>query len=36
MKHYDIYEDADGVEIELHYFRHPDGTVGDVKIKDRS
>lgn len=33
MKHYEIYEDEFGDEIELHYFRHPDGTVGDVKIK---
>lgn len=36
MKHYDIYEDEFGNEIEVHYFRHPDGTVGDVKIKPRS
>jgi hypothetical protein len=36
MKHYDIYEDEFGDEIELHYFRHPDGTVGDVKVKARS
>jgi hypothetical protein len=33
MKHYDIYEDEFGDEIELHCFRHPDGSVGDVKIK---
>jgi hypothetical protein len=33
MKHYDIYEDEFGEEIELHYFRHPDGSVGDVKVK---
>jgi len=33
MKHYDRYEDDFGDEIEVHYFRHPDGTVGDVKIK---
>jgi hypothetical protein len=33
MKHYDLYEDVHGDEIEVHYFRHPDGTVGDVKIK---
>jgi hypothetical protein len=32
-KNYDIYEDEFGVEIEVHYFRHPDGSVGDVKIK---
>jgi hypothetical protein len=33
MKHYDLYLDVHGDELELHYFRHPDGTVGDVKIK---
>jgi hypothetical protein len=33
MKHYDIYQDEFGHEIELHYFRHPDGSVGDVKVK---
>ncbi|HEX3314949.1 MAG TPA: hypothetical protein VHR72_08670 [Gemmataceae bacterium] len=32
-KHYDLYEDEFGDVIEVHYFRHPDGTVGDVKIK---
>jgi hypothetical protein len=36
MKHYDVYQDADGEEIEVHYFRHPDGTVGDVKVKERT
>lgn len=36
MKHYDVFEDEFGDEIEVHYFRHPDGTVGDVKIKPRS
>ena len=36
MKNFDIYEDETGEEIELHYFRHPDGTVGDVKVKERS
>ncbi len=36
MKHYDIYEDEFGDEIEIHYFRHPNGTVADVKIKGRS
>ncbi len=36
MKHYDIYEDEFGDEIEVHYFRHPDGSVSDVKIKPRS
>jgi hypothetical protein len=33
MKHYELYEDAYGNQIEVHYFRHPDGSVGDVKIK---
>jgi hypothetical protein len=33
MKHYDLYENEFGDTIELHYFRHPDGSVGDVKIK---
>ena len=36
MKHYDIYMDADGEEIEIHYFRHPDGSVGNVKVMPRS
>jgi hypothetical protein len=35
-KHYDIYQDEFGNEIEVHYFRHPDGSVGDVKVKPRS
>ena len=34
MKHYDIYIDAYGDAIELHYFRHPDGSVGNVKVKE--
>jgi hypothetical protein len=34
MKHYDLYEDSFGDLIEVHYFRHPDGSVGDVKIKE--
>ncbi len=33
VKHYDLYVDEFGEEIELHYFRHPDGSVGDVKVK---
>ena len=33
MKHYDLYEDEFGNEIEVHFFRHPDGSVGNVKIK---
>ncbi len=32
-KHYDIYEDEFGAMIEIHYFRYPDGTVDDVKVK---
>ena len=36
MKHYDIYRDEFGEEIEVHYFRHPDGSVGDVKVKPRT
>ena len=32
-KHYDTYRDEFGDQIEVHYFRHPDGSVGDVKIK---
>ena len=36
MKHYDLYEDEFGDAIELHCFRHPNGTVGDVKVKPRS
>jgi hypothetical protein len=34
MKHYDLYEDEFGDPIEVHYFRHPVGTLGDVKVKD--
>ncbi|HUY36261.1 MAG TPA: hypothetical protein VMV69_26220 [Pirellulales bacterium] len=33
MKHYDMYVDEHGDEIEVHFFRRPDGSVGDVKIK---
>ena len=33
MKHYDLYEDQHADVIEVHYFRHPDGTVGNVKVK---
>jgi len=36
LKTYEIYVDALGEEIELHYFRHPDGTVSNVKVKPRS
>ena len=33
MKNYDRYLDEFGDEIEVHYFRHTDGTVDDVKVK---
>jgi hypothetical protein len=33
MKHYDSYENEFGEDIEVHYFRHSDGSVADVKIK---
>ena len=33
MKHYDLYDDEHGDRIELHYFRNPDGSVDDVKVK---
>jgi hypothetical protein len=36
MKHYDIFRDVFGDEIEVHYFRHADGSVSDVKVKPRS
>lgn len=36
VKTYEIYVDAFGEEIEVHYFRHPDGSVSDVKVKPRS
>jgi hypothetical protein len=36
LKIYEIYEDEFGAELEVHFFRHPDGTVSDVKIKPRS
>lgn len=36
MKHYDLYQDEFGDEIEVHYFRHSDGRVADVKVKPRS
>jgi hypothetical protein len=36
MKHYDLYVDEFGDEIELHYFRYTDGTVDDVKVRPRS
>jgi hypothetical protein len=36
LKIYEIYEDEFGDVIEVHYFRHPDGTVSDVKVKPPS
>ena len=36
LKMYEIYEDEFGAEIEVHYFRHPDGTVSNVKVRPRS
>ncbi len=36
MKHYDIYRDDFGDEIEVHSFRHPDGSVSDVKVTPRT
>lgn len=36
LKIYEIYSDEFGEEIEVHYFRHPDGTVRGVKVKQRS
>jgi hypothetical protein len=36
LKIYELYEDEFGEEIELHYFRHPDGSVSNVKVTPRS
>ena len=36
LKIYELYEDEFGDEIELHYFRHPDGTVSGVKVTPQS
>ena len=36
LKIYEIYDNEFGEEIELHYFRHPDGRVSNVKVKPRS
>jgi hypothetical protein len=35
-KIYELYEDEFGGEIEVHYFRHADGTVSNVKVTPRS
>jgi hypothetical protein len=32
MKHYDLYRDTHGQIIEVHYIRHVDGSVVDVKV----
>jgi hypothetical protein len=36
LKIYEIYKDEFGTEIEVHYFRHPDGSVSGVKVVPRS
>ncbi len=36
VKIYEVYQDEFGEELEVHYFRHVDGTVSDVKVKPRS
>jgi hypothetical protein len=36
LKIYQIYRDEFQDEIEVHFFRHPDGTVSNVKVKQRS
>jgi hypothetical protein len=36
VKIYELYADEFVDEIELHYFRHPDGSVSNVKITPRS
>jgi hypothetical protein len=33
MKHYDLYVNEFGDDIEVHYFRRADGAVADVKVK---
>ena len=35
-KIYEVYEDEFGVEIEVHYFRHLDGSVSGAKVTPRS
>jgi hypothetical protein len=35
VKVYEIYTDEFHLEIELHYFRHPDGRVSGVKVTPR-
>jgi hypothetical protein len=36
LKIYEIYKDEYGEELEVHYFRHLDGTVSNVTVKPRS
>jgi hypothetical protein len=36
LKIYELYKDEFDDEIELHYFRHPDGSVSNVKVTPRS
>jgi hypothetical protein len=36
LKIYELYQDEFGDDIELHYFRHPDGSVSNVKVTPRS
>lgn len=36
LKIYEIFADEFGDEIELHYFRHQDGSVTNVKVTPRS
>jgi len=36
LKHYDVYKDDYGDPIEVHYFRYPDGSVGNVKVEPPS
>jgi hypothetical protein len=36
LKIYEIYEDEFGDEIEVHFFRHEDGSVSGVKVTPRS
>ena len=36
LKIYEIYKDDFGTEIEVHYFRHADGSVSGVKVAPRS
>jgi hypothetical protein len=35
QKIYEVYDTEFGDEIEVHYFRHADGTVSDVKVRKK-